>query len=115
MKHVPLLIILLLAGCATPSRVIESYDVSTGKSILKQRITEYHNSTFASGKQIGLKVGYDFSSYSPVVKIIYGRYESARIDKGMCYDSDYGLRDVNFFSGAGAAKHHIKVGPVIKR
>ena len=95
-----------MCGCATPSRIIERWNE---KGQLTERETEYKNSTFYSGKAVGLKIGYDPESYSPIVKIIYGRYESARIYQGMAYDSDYGLVDVGFFSGAGEASHKIKM------
>jgi len=99
---------MVLTGCATPSKIMETW--KNGE--LVSRITEYDNSTFYSGKALGLRIGYNPETYSPTVELRYGRYESARIHKSMWYDSDYGLNDINLLKGEGTAEHHIKMGPV---
>jgi len=99
-------VVIGITGCTTPSMRERTWN-SEGK-LMKERI-EYQNSTFYSGKAVGLKIGYDPESYSPIVKIIYGRYESARIYDGMGYTSKYMLKDVGFFSGAGKASHDIEM------
>jgi len=100
------LILMCGTGCATPSRIVRTWN---SEAVLIKEEIEYKNSTFYSGKAIGLKVGYDTESYSPIVKLIYGRYESARIYEGMNYSSLYGLKDVNFYTGAGEASHDIEM------
>ena len=99
---------MLMVGCVTPSKVIEKWDES-GQMI--ERITEYDNSTFYSGKRIGLSIGVDPNTRIPQVVLDYGRFEAARVRDNMWYDSDYGLNDVNLFTGEGSANHHIKMGP----
>ena len=110
-KMLMLAVLVLLVGCATPSKITEEYTLVGEKSVLTKKITEYDNSTFVSGKAVGLKIGYDPETYSPIVKFIYGRYESARVNRYMWYDSRYGLNDINLFTGSGSAVHNISVGP----
>lgn len=111
MRFLIIAALLLLAGCATPSKITETYVIFKGKPVLEKKVIEYSNSTFSSGKQIGLKIGYDPASHSPTVKFIYGRYESARVNDNMWYSSDYGLNNISLITGAGTAHHFIQVGP----
>ena len=113
MRYLIFITLIILTGCATPSKITEIYDIATGESILKRRITEYDNSTFHSGKAVGLSIGVNPSTKIPEVILRYGRWESARIKSNMFYDSDYDLTDINLFTGEGSAKHRIKVGPIV--
>jgi hypothetical protein len=109
-KYIIIGLALLLVGCATPSRVTETFE----NGELTGRVTEYYNSTFRSGKAIGIKFGYDPTTYSPQIMILYGRWESARVLNGMKYDSRYELDNVSLLTGEGTAKHYIKVGPYVE-
>ena len=111
MKYLILLLILPLIGCATPSKIIEEYTIVKDKPILTKRTTEYDNSTFLSGKAMGLSIGVNPDTKIPEIILRYGRWESARIRDTMWYDSDYGLSDINLLTGTGSAWHRIMVGP----
>lgn len=104
--------IILLAGCATPSKIIKKYQIVDKQPILVEEITEYDNSTFMSGKALRLSVGLNPTTKYPEVWLGYGRWESARIKSGQFYDSDFGVNDVNLFTGEGSAEHYIRIGPV---
>ena len=104
------LILLLLCGCATPSYDKQTWNAD-GQLIERER--KWDNSRFVLGKAIGLKIGYDMESYSPVVKLIYGRYESGSVRSDQTYTSDFSLDDVNLFKGEGSSKHKIEIAPAI--
>jgi len=99
-----------LLGCATPSKIIEEYTIINDKPVLTKKITEYKNSTFHSGKAVGLSIGVNPDTKIPEIILRYGRWESARVRQGMWYDSDYGLNDVNLLTGTGSASHRIRLG-----
>jgi len=106
---VAVVLLVLLMGCATPSYRHRTWDAQG--NLLAEEV-KYDNSTFILGKALGMKIGYDMESYSPVVKIIYGRYESARIKVGERYSSDFRMNDINLFTGTGSASHRIDIGPL---
>ena len=103
-------VILLLFGCATPSYQERTWDAQGN---LVHEIIKWDNSTFHLGKAIGLKIGYDPETYSPVVKLIYGRYESARVRSDQTYSSKFGLKDINLFKGEGSSDHDIEIAPAM--
>jgi len=100
------ILMLLMAGCATPSYESMTWDKEGN---LLNRVVKYENSTFTLGKALILQIGYDPTTYSPTIKMGYGRYESARIFKDGKYISDMKFTDVNMFSGAGSLNHKITI------
>lgn len=96
----------LLVGCATPSYESMTWDKDGN---LIKRVVKYENSTFTLGKALILQIGYDPTTYSPTIRMGYGRYESARIFKDGKYVSDMKFTDINMFSGAGSLNHKITI------
>ena len=103
---------LALAGCAVPSETltVRMYN-KDGGLVKKVDWSAYDNSVFHSGRQLGLKIGYDPSDHVPVVKCIYGRFDSGRLAAGTYFDMDYTLSDVNLLTGNGDVEHIIHIGP----
>jgi hypothetical protein len=115
MKNILLIVLLaVVAGCATPSKIIREYKIVGKESILEKETIEYDNSTFKTGRAVGLSIGVNPDTKIPEIILRYGRWESARIKSGETYDSNYSLKNINLFTGEGSAEHVIKVGPVKK-
>lgn len=110
MKNIAMLAVMatlvLLVGCATPSYESMTWDKEGN---LLKKVVKYENSTFSLGKALILQVSYDPATYSPTVRIGYGRYETARVYKDGKYTSDMKFTDVNIFSGAGSLNHKITI------
>jgi len=103
------LTLLITAGCAPPSYQERWWE----KGELVHEIVKWDNSTFTLGKAIGIEIGYSPEAYSPKVKLLYGRYESARVRSDQTYSSKFGLKDVNLFKGEGSSDHDIEIAPAI--
>jgi hypothetical protein len=107
MKYAYIIILaLLLAGCATPTKDVTKYQVvllpnGTYDSIITERTLEYDNSTYYGGKVFGFQIAYDHTTYSPTVLLRYGRYDSARVRRGQNYFNTFGLKDVSLLRGEG--------------
>jgi len=101
MKYLILILLLVCAGCATPSKIIREYTIIDGKSYLIKETIEYDNSTFYSIRVYGLDVGIDPTTKIPTIRFGVIKYESARISKGQIYDSEFGFSDISLIKGEG--------------